>query len=115
MPGISPVHHSLYFAYTDVKRERWYLAVPLFRQKINTRVNRRPRVWAGGQMSDLFEVKTSPRLRLDRRVEWFDDDSQCVLTVSHPHLDPNLWSEYGRGAVKSYRRHGVECAIDVDA
>jgi hypothetical protein len=66
-------------------------------------------------MSDLFEVNTSPRPYLHKKVEWFDEDSQCVLMVSLPHLDPDLWSEYGRGAVKSYRRHGVECAIDVDA
>jgi hypothetical protein len=27
-------------------------------------------------------------------------------------VDRRLWAEYGRGAVRSYRRHGVECALD---
>jgi hypothetical protein len=26
-----------------------------------------------------------------------------------------LWTEYARGAQRSYRKHGVECALDVDA
>ena len=54
-------------------------------------------------------------VHLDERVEWFDPETECTLVVSRPALDAALWSEYGRGAVCSYRRHGVECALDRDA
>ncbi|HEY7050938.1 MAG TPA: hypothetical protein VH496_02225 [Mycobacterium sp.] len=32
--------------------------------------------------------------------------------MSQPRLDPQLWATYGGGALRSYRRHGVECALD---
>jgi hypothetical protein len=35
--------------------------------------------------------------------------------VSQPALDPELWAEYASGAVCSYRKRGVECALDLDA
>jgi hypothetical protein len=35
--------------------------------------------------------------------------------VSQPSADPDLWAEYSIGARRSYRKHGVECALDVDA
>nr|WP_231750693.1 hypothetical protein [Mycobacterium sp. NAZ190054] len=34
--------------------------------------------------------------------------------MSQPRLDPDLWMEYLRGAERSYRKHGVERALDVD-
>jgi len=51
-------------------------------------------------------------LRLSERFEWWDDRAECRLVVSQPDLDPQLWADYGRGALHSYRRHGVECALD---
>ena len=29
--------------------------------------------------------------------------------------DPDLWAEYAAGAVRSYRKRGVECALDLEA
>jgi len=49
---------------------------------------------------------------LDEQLSWWDPDARCRLVMSQPKLDPQLWAEYGRGAVRSYRRHGVECALD---
>lgn len=45
---------------------------------------------------------------------WWDGDAECTLVMSQPHLDPELWLEYLRGAEHSYRKHGVEAALDVD-
>jgi hypothetical protein len=48
-------------------------------------------------------------------LSWHDPDVDCTLVVSQPETDPDLWTEYARGAQRSYRKHGVECALDVDA
>jgi hypothetical protein len=37
------------------------------------------------------------------------------MVISTPELDPELWLDYLRGADASYRRHGVEKALDADA
>jgi hypothetical protein len=37
------------------------------------------------------------------------------LVLSQPAVDPDLWAEFSLGAQRSYRKHGVECALDVDA
>jgi hypothetical protein len=42
----------------------------------------------------------------------WDPDAGCTLVVACPQEEPELWSEYVRGAVRSYRRHGVEVALD---
>lgn len=46
---------------------------------------------------------------------WHDPDIDCTLIVSQPSADPALWKEYSLGAQRSYRKHGVECALDTDA
>ncbi len=53
--------------------------------------------------------------RLPQGLSWHDPDTDCMLVVSQPSADPGLWAEYGRGARRSYRQHGVECALDTDA
>ncbi|ANI39059.1 hypothetical protein MYVA_1868 [Mycolicibacterium vaccae 95051] len=45
---------------------------------------------------------------------WWDADAECTLVMSQPNLDPDLWMKYLRGAERSYRKHGVEMALDVD-
>lgn len=50
-----------------------------------------------------------------QRFSWHDPDTDCTLMVSQPSTDPALWSEYSLGAQHSYRKHGVECALDLDA
>jgi hypothetical protein len=49
------------------------------------------------------------------RFSWHDPDIDCTLVVSQPSADPALWTEYSLGAQRSYRKHGVECALDIDA
>ena len=54
---------------------------------------------------------------LDTRTSasWWDDDAECTVVVARPVDEPALWSDYLDGAVRSYRKHGVECALDMDA
>ncbi|MEB4210054.1 hypothetical protein [Mycobacterium sp. 94-17] len=53
--------------------------------------------------------------RLEQGLSWHDPDIGCTLVVSQPTTDPDLWAEYSVGAHRSYRKHGVECALDLDA
>ncbi len=48
-------------------------------------------------------------------LTWRDPDIDCTLVLSQPSTDRDLWDEYADGAYRSYRKHGVECALDVDA
>jgi len=52
---------------------------------------------------------------LEESFTWHDPDIDCELVISQPSTDPALWAEYALGARRSYRKHGVECALDVDA
>jgi hypothetical protein len=53
--------------------------------------------------------------RLQQGLSWRDPDIDCTLIISQPSADPDLWTEYALGAQRSYRKHGVERALDVDA
>jgi hypothetical protein len=46
-------------------------------------------------------------------LSWWDPDSQCTLVISSPSADPELWTDYLRGAQHSYQKHGVEQALDM--
>ena len=58
---------------------------------------------------------TAGRFQLGQRLSWRDPDIEATLVLSQPALDPDLWDEFSRGAEHSYRKHGVECALDVAA
>jgi len=58
---------------------------------------------------------TGDGLSLPQGFSWRDPDIDCTLVVSHPSADPGLWSEYSAGAYRSYRKHGVESALDAEA
>lgn len=62
-----------------------------------------------------FEPMTPGRFQLCQRLSWRDHDTGCTLVLSQPELDPDLWTEFSLGAQRSYRKHGVECALDIDA
>jgi hypothetical protein len=49
------------------------------------------------------------------RIEWWDPDTECTLVASAPTTEPRLWAEYVRRARDSYRRHGVERALDLES
>ncbi|OBF12986.1 hypothetical protein [Mycobacterium sp. ACS4331] len=53
-------------------------------------------------------------LRLDGSTQWWDPDTGCTLLLARPQDEPELWDEYLAGAERSYRKHGVECALDID-
>ncbi len=50
-----------------------------------------------------------------RGLSWWDADTECMIVASEPSADPGLWMEYLEGALRSYSKHGVECALNFDA
>ena len=50
---------------------------------------------------------------LEQSYSWWDADAECTLIMSQPQLEPELWMDYLHGAERSYRKHGVERALDV--
>jgi hypothetical protein len=58
---------------------------------------------------------TPDEFNLLQRFSWHDADTDCTVVVSQPSVDPELWAEYSLEAQHSYRKHGVECALDVEA
>lgn len=48
-------------------------------------------------------------------TSWWDTDAECTLVMSEPSADKDLWQDYLLGAARSYRKHGVEAALDVQA
>ena len=61
-----------------------------------------------------IDPMTGGRFELPRRLSWQDPDIGATLVLSQPTLDPDLWAEFSLGAERSYRKHGVECALDLD-
>ena len=55
------------------------------------------------------------RRRLETTPSWWDPHSECTIVVAEPATEPELWAEYVRGAELSYRKHGVELALDMPA
>lgn len=54
-------------------------------------------------------------LRLTDSLRWWDPDTECELILTQPKISPGLWSQFGEQARRSYRKHGVECALDTAA
>jgi hypothetical protein len=52
---------------------------------------------------------------LPQNVSFWDSDAECAVVLSQPSVDRALWHEFLRGAERSYRKHGVERALDVGA
>jgi hypothetical protein len=70
-----------------------------------------------GKRMSILQLHSTGRtdFRLSWSLRWWDSDAECTLVLSQPSIDPDLWTEYLEGAQRSYRKHGVECALDVDA
>src|ERR1700748_3154413 len=62
-----------------------------------------------------LDTVTVGRFELGQRLSWRDPDVGATLVLSQPAVDPDLWAEFSLGAQRSYTKHGVECALDVDA
>lgn len=61
-----------------------------------------------------LDPMTTGMFQLSERLSWRDPDIDATLVLSQPDVDPDLWTEFCDGAERSYRKHGVECALDVD-
>jgi hypothetical protein len=46
---------------------------------------------------------------------WRDEATGCWVTAATPGGEPELWEQYLEGALNSYRRHGLEWVLDIDA
>ena len=62
-----------------------------------------------------LDTVTVGQFQLGQRLSWRDPDVGATLVLSQPAVDPDLWAEFSLGAQRSYTKHGVECALDVDA
>jgi hypothetical protein len=62
-----------------------------------------------------LETASPTLFSLSRSLRWWDSDTGCTLIASQPAADPDLWAEYLRGALRSYRKYGVERALDIGA
>jgi hypothetical protein len=54
-------------------------------------------------------------LPLGHGFSWRDPNIECTLVVSQPSADPDLWSKFLAGAYRSYRKHGVLSALNVES
>ena len=50
----------------------------------------------------------------DLSLTWRDADTGCTLVMATPNAEPQLWHDYLRGAQRSYRKFGVEDALQLD-
>lgn len=62
-----------------------------------------------------LEIHDYAAFRMPENISWWDRDSRSTMVISTPELDSALWSEYLCCAERSYRKHGVEKALDVAA
>lgn len=62
-------------------------------------------------LAESLDIQVS----LHGTASWWDRDAECTLVVARPPDEPELWDEYLDGAARSYRKHGVEDALDMSA
>ncbi len=62
---------------------------------------------------DMTELALPPLTGF--RAGYFATESGCYVIVTTPAARPDLWSEYLRGALQTYRGFGVEQALDYPA
>lgn len=48
-------------------------------------------------------------------LSWWDPDAECTVAIARPTDNDDLWRQYLAGAQRSYRRHRIEAAIDIEA
>jgi hypothetical protein len=63
----------------------------------------------------LAEVAAPSIANLERSPSCWDPESECTIVFTQPSIEPDLWEDYVRGGCESYRKHGVEMALDMDA
>jgi len=60
-------------------------------------------------------TEPAEKFNLNKSFSWRDPKIDCTLAVAQPSTEPELWSEFVAGAFRSYRKRGVEGALDIDA
>lgn len=61
------------------------------------------------------EAASRNPVSLERSPSCWDPDSECTIVFAEPAIERQLWTDYVRGACHSYRKHGVEKALDIGA
>ena len=61
-----------------------------------------------------LEASNHSLCRSLNKISWRDADTGCEIVLAHPAGEPELWEEFVKGAQRSYRKHGVECALSLD-
>lgn len=48
-------------------------------------------------------------------ISWKDSATGCTIRLAEPCVEPEQWTNYLNGALQSYRKHGVETALDPES
>ena len=66
-------------------------------------------------MQNLVKINSSDQYLSDSwHATFWDPKSACRFVAATPAARPDLWGAYLAGAVRSYRRYGVEQAVEYD-
>ena len=68
-----------------------------------------------GTSMTVPQTKPPNLVSLESSPSCWDPDSECTIVFAQPAIERDLWVDYVRGACHSYRTHGVEKALDMDA
>jgi hypothetical protein len=62
-----------------------------------------------------MEREVGPTERRELSLRWDDPDTGCTVVMATPGAERQLWREYLGGARRSYRKFGVEDALELDS
>jgi hypothetical protein len=65
--------------------------------------------------TSVLDVPEAVLYRLPETISWQDQDTGCTIVLAQPDSEPGLWQDYLQGAQRSYRKHGVERALDLES
>jgi hypothetical protein len=68
-----------------------------------------------GTSMTIPQTEAPTLVGLQRSPRCWDPDSECTIVFAQPAIEPDLWKDFVGGAWHSYREHGVEKALDMDA
>jgi hypothetical protein len=63
----------------------------------------------------LMEHEVGNIERREVSLRWYDPSMGCTVVMATPGAEPRLWREYLGGARRSYRKFGVEDALELDS
>lgn len=62
-----------------------------------------------------FQPPRDVAASLRETPSFWDPETDCAITFAHPAVEPELWRDFVSGATRSYTKHGVAKALDMDA